>query len=355
LGKKRGAGIVLDIKTGEILALVSSPSINPNRLYESFDYAIESGGKPFLNRALNGLYFPGSVFKIIVAGASLMQDEININEKYLCYGKNDYRIGCKINHGKVNLYSAFSVSCNSYFSNLGVMLGEKLLKASEDAGFNNKSFIPPIDGNKLSPTPSIAFKEKIDDDLIAFSYNSNLVAQCSIGQNLVKASPLHIAVIYGAASNKGSIKAPTLIKKIFLNNPEGKIIYEKYFHSKGKINIFPKFVAEQLLNLMKAVFEEKEGTGYSLPRIYKFRDKYYVGDKNHIPKNAKIIELAGKTGTAEVEKKPPHSWMVVVAPANAPRIVVVVIAENAGWGVQVSGPIAVDTACFALNIIHSKE
>ena len=199
----RGAVCVTNYKTGEILAMVSMPSYDP---YDLAGRAEAVEDTAFLNRCLQGLYTPGSVFKIVTLASALENDANVAGQKFSCSGEWRYEGGRVIcaggtAHGTVNLLGAFRQSCNVTFGKLAYQLGaQRLSETAERFGFNeNFKFGDFVIYNS-------AFPEDIDD--------ANGLVWAGIGQGQVLVTPLHMAMIAGAVANGGTMMKPWLIDKI---------------------------------------------------------------------------------------------------------------------------------------------
>lgn len=302
LGNKKGSLVALNPKTGEILALISKPDFNPSKINTNWKSLIEDENSPLLNRAVDGLYPPGSIFKIVTTSAAL-------------YGNyQDYEIDCtgSINvngyeikdsnekgHGNINLDKAFTLSCNSYFVNLGLKLGNENMYNEANKFLFNKN----ISGNIITKTSNYNIK-----------YDNKSLASQSIGQGDVLITPIHAAVIAAIIANDGILAEPYIVSEIKYSS--GKTI--KSFKARPGNTIIDSDKARIIKDMMVNVV--KSGTG----------------------KSARIsgIEVAGKTGTAENPHGKPHSWFIGFAPAEDPQIAIAVIIENGGSGGSNAAPIA---------------
>lgn len=297
LGNYKGAVVAMDPKTGEVLAMVSKPTFNPATIdkdWEKLSKQDEQG--PFINRAIQpGIYPPGSTFKIIVASWALENIKDIENKKYTDNGTlkiGNYVLSNYKNaaHGAINLNDALKVSSNVVFGQVGMELGADRLKSGAEAfGFNkNIDFELPV---AVSQFPSIDEGRK------------DSLAQSSIGQYEVMTTPLQMALAASAIANGGTMMKPYIVKSV--TDPYGRTVR----NTKPEVMAQPikKETAQKVTAMMVNVV--KSGTG----------------------KNARIsgIDVAGKTGTAEVgEDVPSHSWFVAFAPADDPKIAVSVIVEN---------------------------
>lgn len=308
---KKGAIVALNPKTGEVLAMVSKPDYSPSNIAKNWGILIKDNNSPLLNRAVDGLYPPGSIFKVIVTTAAFRSNITNYEID--CTGKvniEGYEIkdSNEKHHGTVNLEKAFTESCNSYFVHLGLKLGSKpLLNEAIKFKFNK-----PI--QSVMRLKGGSFLAKND---------SKHIAQQSIGQGDVLITPLHAALIAATIANDGIMVEPYMVTNIIDSN--NNIV--KNYKSKTKERIIDETTAEKLKNMMIEVVDK--GTG----------------------KNAKIkgIKVAGKTGTAENPHGKPHSWFIGFAPANNPEIAIAVIIENGGSGSSNAAPIAAKVMKKALN------
>lgn len=357
---KKGAVVVLDVETGEILTAVSTPSFDPNTQERSTWREAFKGSKerPCENRAFSTLYPPGSTFKTVVASAWL-ENEAGIDDYQVnCTGrKNKYGISDIHVHGQENLVDAYADSCNVFFSEIGVQLGHSLLDYSRKFGFNKEiNLLPRIKDHSYASATSFAFlwENGIDGkefSPIDFKRNPKLLAQVSIGQNLVSATPLQMAIVASTIANKGVMLNPYIIKEI--RRGDGK----KILFSAKPVEIqraIDKKTAERIKDMM--VFVMEKGTGKDVRKIYFEKGKYTTAPGN---RKAKDMLVAGKTGTAEIGDKnvngkidpdeKPHSWFIGFAPADNPKVAIAVIAENQGFGSLTAAPIAVEVLAEALN------
>ncbi len=303
-GGEKGAAVALNPKTGEILALVSSPGFDPDDIDKDWEELKSGKNSPLFNRAVQGLYPPGSVFKIIPLSASLENIDDLYDLTFHCTGSTDVD-GLKIKdyngtaHGNIDINRAVEVSCNSTFINLGLRLGAKDMEEyAGKFGFNkNLDFDLPI---KTSVYPGPSSKREL--------------ALSSIGQADVLASPLQMAMVASAVANDGHIMHPYIVKGIA--DSEGKVNYNR----QDETYLLPisETTAQQIKDMMVNVVKKGTGTAARISGI----------------------TVAGKTGTAEVAGKQSHAWFIGFAPADDPQIVVAVIVENGGSGGKVAAPIA---------------
>ena len=309
LGNNRGAVVVMEPSTGKILAMVSKPSYDPNTVDADWDQLIADDGdeSPLLNRATQGLYPPGSTFKVLTALEYMRENPTYKNYKYNCDGTIDYdsmTIHCyngKV-HGKVNLETSFAKSCNTSFANIGKSLNlDSFYSLCENFMFNKKLPIE-MESNQSSFT------------LKKGASSVPEMMQTAIGQGNTLITPLHNAVIASTVANGGVLMKPYVIDHI--ENADG-----------GTVKTYSPQIAAKPMNVQEASYIGKmmrlvvtEGTGIKL-------------------KNMKQ-KAAGKTGSADNSKGKAHAWFIGYAPFNNPDIVVSVIVENVGTGSDYAVPIA---------------
>lgn len=306
LGGKRGAVVALDPASGAILAMATSPTFDPMLLEDSWQVLIDDPAAPLINRATQGLYPPGSSFKILSGAAALDADKTTLSSIYPAPGELKVGGGIvsnydKKDYGKLSLKASFAASANTVFARLGLDLGaEGLVGYAEKFGFNQGlDFELPL---KRSSIPEASKMDQIE------------LAWTAVGQGEVLATPLQMALVASAIADKGQIMQPYLVEKIV--RPNGKVVSS----TKPTLLSRPVRLASALATTEMMVEAVKNGTGAA----------------------AKIsgVQVAGKTGTAELAKGSPHGWFVGFAPAASPRVVVAVLIENGGAGGQVAAPIA---------------
>lgn len=309
LGDNRGAVVVLEPKTGKILAMISKPSYDPNNIDVNWEKLSENTNNesPLLNRAAQGLYPPGSTFKLITTLAFMRANTDYMDYSYKCKGSTEYEgmtISCSNNktHGNVDLEEAFAKSCNTAFSTIGRDLSIDDLRSLCESFFFNKALPARISNNPGSfplKTGESGVKE---------------LMQTAIGQGRTLISPLHNAMIVATVANGGVMMKPYVIDRV--ESAGGRVL--KGYVPEEAARVMTVKEADYLKGLMRSVVTD--GTASRL--------------------NDLDIKAAGKTGTAEQEGKEPHSWFIGFAPVNDPEIAISVIVENKGSGSEYALPIA---------------
>lgn len=342
LGKRRGAVIAIDPRTGGVLAFVSTPTYDPNRFVNGIDSAsyrslLDNPDKPLINRALNGQYSPGSTIKAFLGLAALEAPEsFDVTRPVSCPGffqlpgsRHLFRDWKKTGHGVVGLREAIAQSCDVYFYRLAVALQiDGMKKFLEPFGFGEQTGVD-LKGESKGILPSPEWKKAR-----GLPWYPGETVITGIGQGPILATPLQLAAAMGALANNGVRFKPRLVAT--LENAKTKdaqaVPAEAY-------NPIPLKVKENLTTVIEhltAVAHVAGGTAYGIGWNAPYK-------------------IAGKTGTAQVkgiaqgdvyrEKSTPerfrdHALFISFAPVEAPQVAVAVIVENGGHGSSVAAPIA---------------
>ena len=303
---KSGAAVVLNYKTGEVLALVSLPVFDPENITET-DKA--NPLHPFWNRALQSTLAPGSTFKIITAASALENIDNITSHIFTCTGAtrvidqeiHDYNMA---QHGNLTLEKAFTVSCNNAFAQCALQLGDKALRTTaEDFGFNdNFLFRDVVVENSVYPTTN---------------RNDVEVAWSGAGQSQIGATPLHMAMIAASIANDGVMMEPRLLSRV--QSPAGvvRLRYSQKVYRRSVSTDIAKTLQSYMLNVVAS------GTG-SAARV--------TG-----------LTIAGKTGSAEAAIdgiNVTHAWFVGYIADDSLPYACAVLVESGGSGGSVAAPIA---------------
>ena len=311
----RGAGVVLDPRNGDILAMASAPTFDPNLLSPAPSPAVwralmEDPDRPLINRALAGCYPPGSTFKPFVALAAQTLGNLSPDTTYECTGT--FQLGNRIihcangeRHGTVDMRKAIEVSCNVYFCNLATTLGyDAIWQVAQQVGFGRRTGID-LPGETLGLLPSPNWKKEHMQE----NWSTGDTCNTAIGQGNLQVSPLQMAVATAALANGGRVLRPRLLHG-------GAAAGDLISHTE-----WPAAAVDLVQGGMLDVVSGEEGTGH----------RARVAGMN----------VAAKTGTAEyrvdgLPKK--YGWMISFAPAETPRVVVVMVVEEAQTGGLTVGP-----------------
>lgn len=312
LGDRKGAVVVLEPDTGKVLAMVSKPDFDPNTIVTDWEsiLANDDQNSVLLNRASQGLYPPGSTFKLVTALEYLREHPTDYKSyDYDCNGSltaDNYTLHCFGNavHGSVDLTGSIAKSCNTSFANIGLSLDLKgYADTCKELLFNQE-----LPTGFASSKSRFSLKEQASD--------SEIMAT-AIGQGDTLVSPMHMALIVSAIQNKGVLMNPYLVQRV--ENSDGTEV-ERYEPS-----VYGRLMSEQEAKILRSMMKTvvKEGTAHGLAS-----DRYTA---------------AGKTGSAEfgTTKGDSHAWFVGYANAKgyAP-VAIAVVVEGAGNGSTVSVPIA---------------
>ncbi len=311
LSARKGAIVVTDPRTGEILAMVSKPDFEPSTISQEWESLLQdnSPDAKLLNRATQGLYPPGSTFKIVTALAYIKDHPSDFNDyKFTCSGRFTYEgnsISCYHgeNHGSVDFTSSFAKSCNSSFANIGLDVSRKVFSDTLNQLMFGKEL--PIDLLYSKSRASIDSNTSIGD-----------VMQLAIGQGTTGMTPMHLNMITCAVANGGTLMKPYLLQQVTDGN--GRIV--KTFSPEVYRRLMTTEQAGILTDMMESVVTD--GTGSKLKGL--------------------SYTAAGKTGSAEFNTatSDSHAWFTGFAPADDPEICVTIIVENAGSGGSFAVPIA---------------
>ena len=303
----KGAAIVLDADTGAVLAMVSAPCYDPNSVESEWDGLQKAEGSPLLNRAVQGLYPPGSTIKPMVAAAALQDGTVTADETFDCTGRLDLGGGYTIRdyegevHGRLDLRQALAHSCNVAFGDIGLKLGgKKLGRAFEEFGFDRE-----IGGEILmtkSHLPDFADLGKGD------------LAQTAIGQSSLLVTPMHMALLASAFAHQGSIMQPFLVQKVM--GPGGTVM--EFNRPVQWCQPVTPELAQQVHDFMETVVESGTGTAAAV----------------------RGVRVTGKTGTAENASGADHAWFIGTAELSGRTVAFAIIVENGGSGGRTAAPIA---------------
>lgn len=314
-----GCAIALNVKDGSVVAFYSKPSFDPNIFLlglrkEQWDYLKNDILSPFLNRCTNGLYPPGSVFKIVTFLSGLNEGKADSNTFFQpCFGGiiiSNKMYKCWNVHNELNLFDAFVRSCDVYFYQLGIKIGlDDICKTAYELGFGELTGID-INEESRGLIPDSKFMNK--------KYGKNMwgvgqVANVSIGQGDILVTPIQVVNLLVALSNSGKFLKPQIVDSI--KSKKNDIIYRKKVTYTKEMKIKKEFI-NLLRKAMYNVVNSSNGTG-TLARI----DKKYGF-------------ISGKTGTAENSSGEPHAWFASIYSGidGEDELAMVVIIENGGHG-----------------------
>lgn len=325
---KKGSIVAIDPTTGEILALISSPSYNPNLLVgrersDNYSKLLNDSLIPLMNRATMGTYPPGSTFKMVNALVGLQEKSIRNSTEYYCQGPLSVPIKCTHNHDTpLDLSGAIEQSCNPYFWNTFKSILENPRYGNSQEGYKHwyKNVTSFGFGEKFKTDIPFEVSGNIPDNsyydkLYRGSWNALTVRSLSIGQGEILVTPIQLANLSVIIANKGFYYPPHLLVK--MEGAEEDFMPE--FNEKQITTIDPDNF-NIVRNAMLDVFEADHGTA-----------RWFALDS---------IKQCGKTGTVQNPHGEDHSIFIAFAPMDNPKIALTVIVENSGFGSTWAAPIA---------------
>jgi penicillin-binding protein 2 len=335
-----GAVVVVDVRTGRLLALYSKPDFDPNdlsggsgrdRIRETFNKLYSNPLRPMLDKTVSGAFQPGSTFKPFSALAALEDHIVDPNERercdgFLSYGRRIFH--CTHVHGKVNMHDAIAQSCNIYFFKVAPLITmDRIARVATEFGLGQKTGIGvnPESPGRIPTRSWYALRYK-GAFQIGFTLNT------AIGQGATTVTPLQLALAYAAIGNGGTVYSPQLVRAV--ETSDGAVVQDFPPRVRQKARIRPENIA-YVNDALYGVVNEEKGTAY--------------------PVREPSLEIAGKTGTAQtgyvnVNGDDPkrawylsrdHAWFASYWPARSPEIAVVVLIEHGGSGPTQAAPIAI--------------
>ena len=305
LQNKKGAVVIMDIKTGEVLVMSSAPAFDPNVFIDRKDkralnYFLTSEDAPLFNRATSGRFPPGSVFKVVTAAAALKMKKVSPSTVFVCTGKlkvgnRDFK--CWLQHGPQDFYQAVAHSCDTYFYQLGLLAGaDAMTNMAREFGLSSPTGIDlPQEAQGFVPSRMwkrlVRFENWYDGDTVNFA----------IGQGFVLVTPLQLARMMAAVANGGYLVTPRVTRAI------GDVAIES--KEPKKINI-SKEDLDIIKNALRLPVLLESGTAHVL--------------------NIEGLEICAKTGTAQVSGGESHGWVAGFFPFHQPKYAFCILLENAG-------------------------
>ena len=313
LGARKGAVIALDPRNGEVLAMVSVPTYDPGALT---DAQLRDPASPLLNRATQGLFPPGSIFKTVTAASALENGTIRPETEVTCPGQlvfDGFPVSCSNvpqGTGTYPFRNAYTFSVNAIFAQVGVALGwDRLNSTARDFGFGTALRFTL----ETAPTQLHAVGSK---------ETTSLLASTAFGQGELLATPLQMAVIAATIANGGVMVSPHLGLEV--SRDERRV---SNLESVSSRRILSTATAKTMRDFMVSVVANNQANGVTIPGV----------------------AVGGKTGTAESGRETSHAWFIAFAPAESPRIAIAVVVEDGGQGGVVAAPIAGQVIRAALS------
>jgi penicillin-binding protein 2 len=358
--EKSAAAVVLDVRNGDVLAMVSTPSFNPNAFNEGLSNAewrglVNNPLAPLTNKAVSGQFAPGSTFKIAVMLAAL---EAGISADYSVFcsghvtlGEQKFHCWKKTGHGEMSMTGAMRESCDTWFYNIALKLGiDKIAEAARRLGLGERLGVD-IDGEKPGLIPTRAWKKAV----IGRGWRRGETLISAIGQGYVLATPLQLAVMMARVINGGRAVRPRLRKEFVEDGVEwndGAPPSES--DEPGSIGYSPA-ILRAVASALDSVVNNPRGTAYKA-RISE--PQLAMGGKTGTAQVRRISVAERKKGVLKNEelawRERDHALFVGYAPVQAPRYAVSVVVEHGGGGSSVAAPIARDIMMAAQKFQSSR-
>ncbi len=327
---KKGSIVALDPKTGEVLALVSAPSFDPNlmvgrALNDNYKLLVNNPIKPLYNRPIQGVYPPGSTFKTINALVGLQEGIITQHTKYGCqmgYYSGGLHVGCHNHESPIDLIESIKMSCNAYYCNEFRAIMDASKYGSVREGFLIwQSYIKAFGLGKplgidlpSEKSGNIPRAESYDKTYGKNRWNSLTIVSLSIGQGEITETPLQMANVAATIANKGYYITPHVVRDI------EDTVFDKSFIQRHDLPIDKKYFDIVQEGMHRVVNGGPGATAWWLA--------------------LKDIDICGKTGTAQNPHGEDHSIFMAFAPREDPKIAIAVCVENGGFGATLAAPIA---------------
>jgi peptidoglycan glycosyltransferase len=315
----RAAGVALDPRSGEVLAIASVPSFDPAEIDTAFPALHVDDASPLFNRALQGLYPPGSSFKIVTAANALEDGVVTPESTFNDNGA--LTVGTVVFHNDENeatgvqdLAGAFALSSNVDFGRIALEIGV-------DRWFEG------VARWGMDAAPDFELPAARDRLPLRAEVTPSILAQLGFGQADLLVTPLRMGLVGATIAAGGTEPQPFMVRSF--RSADGREVYAA--HGGAPLRPISAAVADQVRTLMLAVVERGTGRAAALPGV----------------------EVAGKTGTATLATGTAHAWFVAFAPADAPRVAVAIVVEHGGYGGAAAAPIARRVLATALRRIKS--
>lgn len=334
LGERTGAAVAIDVKTGGIIAMYSSPSYDLNRLSgpsgnDYWAHISQHPSKFLLNRTIQGGYPPASTYKILMALAALSEGVIKPDEKVTChgalmYGGRAYHCWRKGGHGAIKVHEAIVSSCDVFFYNMGLRLGvDRIAKYANMIGFGRKTGVPLSD-EKPGLIPTSEWKEKRFG--VPWQAGENL--SIAIGQGYDVVTPLQNMLLAATVANGGKKLDIHFVDSAM--SVEGDEVFRWRPQEKEEIVQIDPAVIEIVRKAMAGVVSEPGGTAHRLSTY-----KVSMGGKTG---TAQVIQLDGKA-VCKSDICKDHAWFIGFSPVEDPEIAAAVVVEHGGFGASAAAPI----------------
>ncbi len=324
----RGAAVLLDVRTGEILAMASVPSFDPNIFNPgtpapAVQAVFNDAAKPMLNRVIGGRYPPGSTFKPITLLAGLESGAISPQDTVVCSGSiqignwpRPFRCSNHSGHGPIDAYNAIAESCDVWFYREGLKVGpDAITRMAGEFGLGQPTGFD-VGREQWGFVPTRAWKWSQHRE----KWLDGNTAQLSIGQSYLLVTPMQMACVAATFANRGTCLRPYVVKRI--EPVDGQVVHEGETDIRAHLSANPQQL-EFVRRAMLGAVQDARGTAHRA--------------------DVKGLSVAGKTGTAEYDTKEGRlncGWFIGFAPYDQPQVAVAVLIEGAVSGGQTAAPVA---------------
>ena len=334
-----GALVAMDPNTGRILAMVSKPAYDPSLFAgncppEDWKALQEDPFYPLQNRNIQGIYPPGSVFKIITALSGLESGIITPKTQLACsgaypYGNRDFRCWKEGGHGTIDLRQAIVSSCDIYFYQVGLKVGvDRIARIAETFGLGRRTGIR-FPHEKSGTVPSTSWKKR----RLGAPWYSGETLSLAVGQGYVMATPLQLVRLIAAVANGGTLYLPQVVEQV--HSIYGTVLEEYPPVKDGTVQVSKEHL-DFIRDALKGAVNDPHGTGAACAL-----KEFAVGGKTG---TAQVIEIPQDFRKGDMDRLPlkfrDHAWFVAFAPVEEPRIAVTVLVEHGGFGGSVAAPVA---------------
>jgi len=338
MGDKAGAVVVMEVNTGNLLVMCSSPPLHLQEFVggistTAWNKLLNDPLNPLLDKTIQGQYPPGSTFKIVTALAAISEGVITPDATFFCGGSLNFgnrKYGCwkKGGHGTVDFHRALVESCDVYFYSVGMRLGvDNIAKYAHSLGLGNKTGIE-LEHEKGGMIPSTTWKQQRYKE----KWQEGETLSVAIGQGYVLTTPLQLCRMTAAVVNGGTLYRPQMVHSV--TAPDGKTLKTFSPISDGKILGSAHSLA-LIQDALVGVVNSPGGTA----KVVKLPD-VLIGGKTGTAQVVRLAQNEGLSGNNIPYKYRDHAWFTSFAPAEKPEIAVTVLVEHGQHGGSAAGPVA---------------